>query len=180
MALHFITGAAGAGKTTVSTELSLRGYEIHDTDDPHHTGIAGWHERSTGLYIAGFNELEMTEDNLNTYIWALTPAALANFSERAKTDTIYLSGRLREADNVLAACKNIAFLTLSGEVIRERLTKRAQIPGEVTWGREEWQIARSIEANIRVEQEYRDLGAVMIDADRPIQLVADDILAATL
>ena len=76
MPLTFITGAPGSGKTAVSNEIASRGYSIYDTDDPNHTGIAGWHDLATGAYVAGFNELEVTEDLLSTHMWKLTDAAL--------------------------------------------------------------------------------------------------------
>jgi dephospho-CoA kinase len=33
MALIFITGISGAGKSTIAKELSRRGYEVYDTDE---------------------------------------------------------------------------------------------------------------------------------------------------
>lgn len=179
MALHFITGAPGAGKTAVSNEVAARGYTIYDTDDPDHTGIAGWHNLQTGEYVAGFNELEVTEDLLNTHIWRLTSAALEDFRSRSETELIYLCGRLRDAKPVISASKQVVFLAVSAATIRTRLAKRSATPGEVEWGREPWQVEKSIAVNEALEAEYRALGAVMIDADRPLEQVVDDVLVAT-
>jgi adenylate kinase family enzyme len=179
MSLSFITGAAGSGKTSVARELVDRGYEVHDTDDPNHTGIAGWHERESGMYVAGFNELEVTEELLETHVWRLTDAAVAGFQERARTHQVYLAGRLREAEAVITASDYLVYLTVSSETIADRLVKRAQIPGEVEWGKEAWQIEKSITVNQELEMEYRALGAIMINAERPLETVADEIIGVT-
>lgn len=71
------------------------------------------------------------------------------------------------------------FLTVSGATIEERLVARAKITGEVEWGRKPWQIDRSIAVNQQLEEEYRKIGAIMIDANRPLLEVVDDIIATT-
>ena len=179
MSLNFITGAPGAGKTAVTDEISRRGYKIYDTDDPEHTGIAGWHNLQTGEYVAGFNELEVTEDLLATHIWRLTPEALGDFRSQSNSELIYLCGRLRDAKPLIEVSRHLVFLTVSAETIERRLTQRAKIPGEVEWGRESWQVDRSISVNKELEAEYRALGAIMIDAERPLMAVVDEVITAT-
>lgn len=179
MSLNFITGAPGSGKTTVSGEIAKHGFAIYDTDDPNRTGIAGWHNIATGEYVAGFNELELTEESISAHMWKLTDEALADFSSRALTETIYLCGRLREAQAVIDASEHLVFLTVSGSTIQERLEARAQKPGEVEWGREAWQVERSIAVNQEIEEEYRRLGAIMIDAEQPAPVVAQNIIETT-
>lgn len=179
MPLIFITGAPGSGKTAVTKEISTRGFTIYDTDDPNHTGMAGWHNLATGKYVAGFNELEVTEALLATHMWRLTHEALKDLRTRAESKPIYLCGRLRDAKSVIDASQHILFLTVSGATIEDRLLKRAKVPGEVDWGQEPWQIERSIAVNQEIELEYRNLGAIMINADRPLTDVVDDIIEAT-
>jgi hypothetical protein len=179
MSLSFITGAPGAGKTAVTNEIAGRGYTIYDTDDPNHTGIAGWHNLQTGEYVAGFNELAVTEELLATHIWRPTPSALKDFSSRAQSESIYLCGRLRDAKPVIEASRHLLFLTVSAATIEQRLAQRASIPGEVDWGREPWQVERSVFVNRELEAEYRALRAVMINADQPLVAVVDEIVSAT-
>lgn len=179
MSMNFITGAPGSGKTAVANEIAVRGFNIYDTDDPNHTGMAGWHNLTTGEYVAGFNELEVTEDLLGTHIWRLTSDALDEFRFRSETELIYLCGRLRDAQSVLKASQGIIFLTVSSQTIEDRLAKRAKIPGEVDWGREPWQVERSVVVNQQIEEEYRKLGAVMINANLPLNEVVDRIIDAT-
>lgn len=179
MALNFVTAAPGGGKTAVSNELTARGFSVYDTDDPNRTGIAGWHNIASGEYAYGFNEMELTTKNLDSHVWRLTTKCLSEFVTRSQTELIYLCGRLREPDEVIAVSNNLLFLCNTEENIRSRLAKRALIPGEVTWGQEQWQIERSVVVNKEIEEEYRALGAIMIDGNQPIVKVADDILEAT-
>lgn len=44
MALYFIYGVSGTGKTTLMHELRNRGKEAHDTDED---GISDWHDNQT-------------------------------------------------------------------------------------------------------------------------------------
>ena len=179
MSLIFITGASGSGKTSVTREMVRSGFSAYDTDDPNHTGIAGWYNKSTDEYLAGFNEVKVTNELLETYVWRLSSEALNTFIRRSKLEQIYLCGRLRDASKIIEAAHHLIFLTVSGETIRTRLEQRAQIPGEVEWGREPGQIERSIEVNKEIENEYRKLGAVMINADQPLANVVEDIIHVT-
>lgn len=179
MSLSFITGAPGSGKTAVSHELAARGYRVYDTDDPNHMGIAGWHNLASGKYVAGFNELEVTEELLSTHIWKLTDVAIERFKNESKSEQMYLCGRLRDSQPVIAASRHIVFLAVGGATIARRLENRAKIPGEVDWGREPWQIERSIVVNQELEAEYRSMGAAIINADRPLAEVVEDVLTTT-
>ena len=105
MSLSFITGAPGPGKTAVTNEIAARGYAIYDTDGPNRTGMAGWHNLATGKYIAGFDELEVTENLLATHVWRLTDEGLKGFRLRAENELLYLSGRLRDAKSVIEASR---------------------------------------------------------------------------
>lgn len=179
MSLYFITGAPGAGKSAVTTGMEAKGYAIYDTDDPERTGMAGWHSLETGEYVAGYNEVEVTERLLKTHLWKLTDAALEGFVERAESESIYLCGRLRDARPVIEVADRILFLRLPDAVVDERLIRRSQIPGEVEWGGEPWQREKSMQVNRQIEEEYRALGAVMINADQPRELVVAAVIEAT-
>lgn len=179
MALDFITGAPGSGKTTVTREMLGRGFNVFDTDDPQKTGIAGWYNIQTGEYYAGFNEVPVTEDLTATHLWRLSDEAQENFRARSEYESIYLCGRLKDAKSVIEMSRGIFFLTVPGAVIKQRLTDRAKISGEVQWGHETWQVERSVVVNRELEEEYRKLGAVMIDATQPVARVVDDIIDAT-
>jgi len=179
MSLTFITGAPGSGKSAVTNEIASRGFAICDTDDPSRTGRAGWHNLETGNYVAGFNELQVTEDLLVTHIWKLTDTAIHEFRAMSQTEQVYLCGRLRDPQPLTAISNYLVFLTVEDGTIADRLTARAKIPGEVEWGKEKWQVERSIVVNRQIENEYRDLGAIMINAEQSVSAVVDDILKNT-
>lgn len=180
MPLHFITGAPGSGKTAVTNELAARGFNAYDTDDPHRTGMAGWHNLATGKYVAGFNEIEVTKKFVSTHIWRLADAALDDFRSRSlEKEPVYLCGRLRDPRPVLEMSRHVLFLTATGQTIKNRLRERAQLPGEVTWGQEPWQVKLSVAVSQGLEEEYKRLGAFMVDTQRPPAEVADVVIALT-
>lgn len=134
MALIYVAGAPGAGKSELARELSARGHEAHDTDDPERTGMSGWHDKASGKYVAGFNEVPLTPDFMEGHRWQLTEAALRDFKERSRDKWIFLCGSLREPESVLAISTHVAFLMVNEETIRQRLAERALKPGVVDWG----------------------------------------------
>lgn len=175
MALVYVSGVPTSGKTAIVNELGVRGYEAHDTDDPNHSGIAGWHNLETGEYVAGFNELVLTPDVLETHIWRLTDGTLMRFRSEAYERLIHLCGALREPEDIIAASDHIIWLATNEETIRERF----KLSREVEWGQEEWQVQRTIERNQLLEREYRQIGAVIVDATQPLNQVVDSIIAVT-
>lgn len=176
MSLTFITGAPTAGKTAVAEQLSARGLEVHETDDPGHTGIAGWHRRDSGAYVAGYNELDISDpETLTTHVWRLTEGTVDRFRAQAHDRKIYLCGVLREPEELVAVADHVIFLATDEETIRYRFT----LPRDVEWGSQPWQIETTIERNTELEEQFRGFGATIINATRPLDAVVDDILAIT-
>ncbi len=175
MSLIYVTGAPTSGKTAICGELSARGYEAHDTDDPQHTGIGGWHNLASGKYVGGFNELEVTPEMLATHIWKLTDGTLERFRDRANERQIYLCGTLRDPQAIIEASDYVIWLATNEETIRERF----KLPREVDWGNEEWQVEQTIRVNLEREAQYTGLGAITIDSMQPLEVVVDNIIAVT-
>lgn len=175
MSLVHVTGSATSGKTAVAEALAERGYAAYDTDDPGHTGLSGWHNLETGEYVAGFNELEVTPELLETHIWRLADGAIPRLQKEAKEQPVYLCGLLRDPNPVVEASRYVVWLATDEETIRERF----KLPREVTWGQEEWQIRRTIALNDEREEQFRRLGAIMLDARQPLTQVVNDLVEAT-
>lgn len=176
MSLVFVTGAPTSGKTALAEVLVERGYLAHDTDDPGHTGISGWHSLETGEFVAGFNELEVTEELMSTHEWRLADGVLDTLQAQAQTETVYLCGSLRDEEPLINASQYVIWLVTDEKTIRERF----QLPREVTWGKEEWQVARTIVRNREKEEQFRLLGAIMIDSRQPLDKVADQVIQETV
>lgn len=49
MGLIYVTGASGAGKSTVRTELERHGYVAYDTDED---GLSRWFENRSGAEVS--------------------------------------------------------------------------------------------------------------------------------
>ncbi len=182
MSLYFITGSAGAGKTTIQKELSSRGYAAYDTDDPEKTGLSALHERSSGKAIAQYNEFNWGQDGISfdTHIWGLTVEGLSRVVDESEKRHVFLVGRLREPMSDLDDALSLRFfLTLPEAVIAERLRRRAELAENgqdvVLWGMDQSQIDFTVEQNPKLTNQYRLLGAVMIDARPEPSIVADEI-----
>lgn len=182
MSLYFITGSAGAGKTTIQKELVSRGYAAYDTDDPEKIGLSALHEKSTGKELARYNEFSWGRGGISfdTHVWGLTNEGLARMVGESANKHVFLVGRLREPMQDLDDALSLRFfLALPDAIIAERLRRRAEQakndPGVVLWGMDQYQIDFTVEQNPILTNQYRLLGAVMIDATPEPSIVADEI-----
>ncbi len=182
MALHLITGSSGVGKTATQKELVSRGYTAYDTDDPEKTGLSALHERATGKQVAQYNEFNWGNDGISfeTHVWGLTNEGLARVIGESASQDVFLVGRLREPSPELDDAIGLTFfLKLPNVLIEERLRRRAEQAKNdqnvVLWGMEQSQIDFTLEQNSVLTNQFKLLGAIMIDARTEPYRIADEI-----
>lgn len=182
MSLYLITGSAGAGKSTIQQELVRKGFLAFDTDDPEKTGLSALHEKATSKEVARYNEFNWGHEGISfeTHVWGLTNLGFARVVDESTARDVFLVGRLREPMQELEdALSKTFFLELPNAIVAERLRSRAaqarNNPDVVMWGMEESQIDFTVAQNQTLADQYRSLGAVMIDASPEPSVIADAI-----
>jgi shikimate kinase len=170
MPLILITGTSASGKSTVAKELAKRDFEAYDTE---HDGISAWYNKETGKRAAEFGEMpERTEEWLNQHEWLTSIDWVTEMSRKAVDKPIFLCGGSSNEAEVRAKCQKVIWLKTDEETIR----KRVQNPRDHDYGTKPHELTAAIEGNKQKEAEYRELGAIMVDATKPIENVVTTIL----
>ncbi|GAC1392135.1 MAG: hypothetical protein NVSMB46_07090 [Candidatus Saccharimonadales bacterium] len=171
MALFFITGIAGSGKSTVTNELKSRGYEAYDTDDD---GFSRWLNSQTG-YIhpkSSVKKEDRTEEFLKNHIWVVPRASLEKLSKLALDKTIFLCGVASNEDEIRDLFKLIFELTIDDKTLIHRLTTRTTND----WGKQPHELEKTLESQHGAAGLYRKHNPILIDATQSIKLVVDNII----
>lgn len=172
MALVYITGIETAGKTTVCNELRKRGHEAHDIDE----GIAHYYDKVTGKQSEWNGAAERrTKEWHQTRAYMMDRAHVERFAQEAKDKTIFLCGTTQNDEVVLDLFDSVVYLYLDEATLRQRMSNRLET--EFSFAPHEQEAVLGWHNSS--ENVYRNRGAIMIDATRPINEVAETILAKT-
>jgi gluconate kinase len=171
MSLIFVTGISTSGKSTMAKELAARGYEAYDTE---HEGRSAWFDMQTGERVAGFNEMaERTIEWLHRHAWNIDIDWVKQMAERAKDKTIFICGGADNRAQVRELCDKVIWLLTDQATIRSRVNN----PRDHDYGTKPHELEETIKWNTVNEAEFRNYGAIIIDARRPISQVVEDVIA---
>lgn len=169
MALIYITGNSGVGKSSVRRELQKRGYEAHDTDE---NGISSWYHKATGEATERpIDEVDRTNEWYEQHDWNMSRQRIEELTAQAKEKTIFLCGATSNADEMLDLFHQVIYLTVDEVMLQNRLTNRT----DNDFGKAPDELSNILGWHRWLEDSYRDKGATMIDAARPLPEVVDDI-----
>ena len=174
MGLCLVTGVSGAGKSAVLGELRMRGCLARGVDED---GYADWVSQRTGAAEV----IPRGDPGFDIHAWyrahdwvlnARRVSVLSRAAARCGQPVFLCGSALGEAD-VWHLFDRVVALVADVRTIERRLAARA---GD--YGKAPEELAMIIGWHDRFEESYRRFGAVIVDAARPLQEVADDVLAA--
>jgi shikimate kinase len=170
VSLIFITGVAGSGKSAIRKELSARGYEAYDTDKD---GLSEWFNKDTGKSVYSPRE-EWGSRSAEWYAKHELNTSLDRIRElatQAKTKVIFLCGSTSNRREVMKLCSLVVGLDISEEVLRQRIAARKNL-----FGKQQHELDKILEWRKKVTADIRRAGAIIIDANRPLEEVVDDVV----
>lgn len=172
--LIFITGISTSGKSTMTKELSKRGYEAHDLE---HNGISAWFHKEKGTRDAEFAQVtDRSKEWADAHEWRVSIDWVNDIAKKAAGKPIFLCGGGVNEKDIIALCDKVIWLKTDEQTIRNRVN----IPRDHTYGTRPHELTAAIEGNIQKEKEYEQMGAIMIDARRPLNEVVQDVIATTI
>jgi len=167
-----IAGCSAAGKSTVAAELARRGLAAVDADDD--PSLARFVDLA-GTVVAE----EPTAPDLDwlaRHGWAWDPARLDELIEAAGPTTLYVCGGADNQHEVTDRFTQVLLLEIDEATMLARLDGRRDFHD---WGRigdtREY-LRRKLPA---VQDGLRALGAIPIDAKRPLDQVVEEIIGRT-
>jgi hypothetical protein len=169
MPLIFVTGNAGAGKSTVREELGRRGASAYDTDEDE---IAQWTDKVTGEVTPLLAEAHRTPAFLAQNDWKADPERVRQLAEEGEQGPVFLCGSIGNEGEVWPFFEKVILLSIDKATMRHRpLTRTAH-----DFGTKPHELELVLAWNKAIDEHYLRRGAIMIDARRPPRVVVDEIL----
>lgn len=169
MALVWVTGTSGSGKSSVCEVLKGQGHLAIDADGE---GYSHWVDRVTGDVVLD-PPYPVPPDWLEHFAWTISVERVQSLATTANSGVTLLCGGAENELDVWRYFDHVVCLVIDDETLRRRLATRTtnefgKLPNEL-----EAALARNQDA----EDQYRRLGATVIDATRPLDAVARNVLA---
>ena len=171
MSLIFVTGIAGAGKSTVRAELLRRGFPAYDTDEDE---IAQWRNRVTGEITPLLAEAHRTREFLARNDWIADPARVRHLASDGASRTVFLCGSVGNEGEVWPLFDKVFLLSIDEATMRHRLLTRTSHD----FGTKPHELELLIAWRNAIDDHYGRAGAIVVDACRAPAVVVDDILLA--
>lgn len=173
MSLILVTGISTSGKSTVAVKLTKRGYKAYDTE---HNGIGAWFNKETGERAAEFGQVpSRTPEWMNQHHWLISEDWVRQKAVEAKDRTVYLCGGSSDVSNIVPLLDKIIWLKTDEETIRKRVNN----PRDHTYGTKPHELEKILRENVEQEQHYKDLGAVTVDARKPLDEVVSEVIESS-
>lgn len=173
MALFYITGIAGTGKSTIWRELKARGYKAYDVDED---GFAKWHNDKTG-YVhpkSSVKKEQRTPEFLQQHSWKVTRQEIQELSDLAESEPVFLCGVVANESEIRNIFTEIFALVIDEETLKYRLANRT----DNDWGKQPHELEQTLSGMQFANDSYRQNGYTIIDATKPLEQVVDEILSS--
>lgn len=170
MPLVWVTGASGAGKSTVCAALKARGELAVDAD---WEGYNQWVDRVTGQVVTDPPD-PVPQGWLDRYGWRIDRDRVEALAARSQDREAYLFGGVENEDEVRDLFDLVVCLVIDDATLRERLATRTTN----SFGKHPEELAASLWHNARMETRYRGLGAVVVDGTLPLDEVVEAVTRA--
>jgi broad-specificity NMP kinase len=168
MGLIFVTGVSGAGKSAVAESLREGGWEAHDTDED---GMCVWCERATGRPVDQ-NQRGDSAEWLDRHDWNIFRSRVEELARRAGDRRVFLCGSPSNYEDVWDLFSTVVCLVVDDETLRTRLAGRTTND----FGKAPHELERVLEWNKDNGEHFRQLGAQIVDASRPLDEVVEEVL----
>jgi hypothetical protein len=169
MALIYVTGASGAGKSTVRAELQRRGYMAYDTDED---GLSRWFENRSGAEVSMPVDPSHRDDGWfahNTY--RLPSDTVRRLAADVGDGVGFICGTVGNDGEIWDLFTVVVSLGVDAETVRQRLVERVN-----SFGSTEDELQRVLAWHANVDADNLRFGAMLIDASRPVADVVDHLL----
>lgn len=156
--MFHIDGLSGTGKTTLAAELARQGYHAVDSDSI----FAYFADPVTGLPT----EVERRAN------WMWDSQKLRAFAHASCDVTVFICGGAMNQDKFVHLFSKRFTLHIDSDTMRERLLARTNN----CYGKSSADLAEQLELNTHAVEDAKRIGSIVIDATRPIDEVAEDLV----
>ena len=168
----YITGVAATGKSTLTKEFRKRNIFAIAVDEV--PGLCFWVNRKTQKRVT-IDKYQGSREWLEAHEWTCDVPKLKRLLA-PEAGLIIATGVLANQDEFLGLFDRFFLLKFDPSVMLQRIENRNQeAPGQFGWHLEERELLLRVYQDL--ENKWIGQGAVPIDANNPIDAVADKILS---
>lgn len=173
MALYWITGGSGSGKSTTIQVLKKRGYEAYDVDEVGPV-VAKWQNIKSGFVHpkSSIKSHMRTPEFLKEHTWNVARDDVAQLAERADNTTIFLGGSIANSNEVGDLFAGVFALVLGSDTLEQRLISRTNND----WGKNPHELKLALDWNEKARAAHLEKGHIVIDSTQAPEEVANEIL----
>lgn len=172
MALYYVTGVPGAGKSTIQHELSRRGYTAFDLDDRRFGGPCN---KETGEAATMPPIDQRTPEWFDAHEWRISRSAIETLRQDSINKVVYLCGIATTDNLVWDLFDKIIYLKIDESTLRGRIATR----DDNDFGKTEHELERILVRYHEAEATIEGRGAIAIDANGSLDDVITKIIAKT-
>ncbi len=155
--IYLIEGLSGTGKTSVSEELTRRGYNAIDADEI----IGFFGDPRTGL--------PMQDETKREWLW--DKEKFKDIKEKNK-DIIFICGGAMNQEDFTSHFSKVFTLQVDDETLKSRLQNRTNND----YGKNPEELSKQLDWNKGVASWSKQRGTVLIDATQSLTTIVDEIL----
>lgn len=171
MALIYIKGTPGSGKSAIRKALEGRGYEAHDADDK---DMGGPYNNTTNERVTYPDEAP-TPEWFAAHSYRLIPESIKDLHEKARGKIIFLCGTASNEDDVWDLFDHVLFLDIDEPTLKTRIANRSNND----YGKAPHEFELIMEKYQADKLKQSRPGVISIDAAQPLNHVVDQILEVT-
>jgi len=165
----YITGVSGTGKSTVSEELSRRGYFSISIDETE--GLCSWIDKKSGENHGG-KEALMTEEFVDMHDWVCDVDHLEKLFNQNNTEVVFVLGMATNQKEFVHIFDKIILLTCDPKVFCKRIMSRT----DNNFGKDKDVQHQVINRSKTYLEEMLGIGAEVIDTDKLVTQVVDEVI----
>ena len=170
MPLILITGASGAGKSTVGRELERRGYRSYDIDEDR---LAHWVDNETGVEVRLPADPAHRNDEWHSrHTYRLPPEAVRQLDSEAGDQVVFVCGSTGNEGEIWDLFHQVVSLSVTADTLRRRLRERRH-----GFGSTDEELTRVLAWHATVDADNLRYGAILVDADDAVPEVVDRLLS---
>lgn len=167
--LVWVTGVSGSGKSSVCGILKGDGRIAVDADNE---GFSQWVHRLTGERAV--DPPDPTPAGwLDHFGWKIRPEAVRSLAASLSSEVGFLCGGFENDVDVWALFDCVICLAVDETTLRDRLASRTTNH----FGKHPEELQAALRWRLVVEDQYRNRGAVIIDATQSLEVVAAQVVA---
>ena len=170
MTLAWVTGVSGSGKSAVCETLQRQGRTAIDGD---WEGYSHWVDRQTGDSVLE-PPYPAPPGWLDRFAWKVRPRAVAALVAELAGGTGYLCGGFENDTEVLHYFDRVVCLSIDEPTLIDRLATRTTNH----FGKHPEELRAALEWQSREVVRFGGLGATIVDATAPLEVVVAQVVAA--